>query len=118
MKKIIRVALSFATFPDDQLDSFAILVIACLKTNPLFPNLPITVTALTALQTAFQNAIVAAAQGGPMDTAAKNEARDALISALRQIAAYIQSLALSNLSDLLSSGFDVGNRNTKPSCIP
>lgn len=107
MKKIIRVALSFATFTDDQLNSFAILVIACIKTNPLFPTPPVTAAALTALQLAFQAAVTAAAQGGTMDTAVKKEARDALVSALRQIAAYVQSLALANVSQVLSSGFDV-----------
>jgi hypothetical protein len=108
MKKTIRVALSFATLTDDQLNSFAILVIACLKANALFPTLPVTIINLTALQTAFENAVTAAAQGGTMATAAKNEARDALISALRQIAGYVQSLAVTlTLSQVLSSGFDV-----------
>ena len=106
MKKNVRVALSFATLPKDQLNSFAILAIVCLKTNPLFPNLPITIAALTALQTAYQNAMSAAAMGGPKDTAAQNEAADALIAALRQIAAYIQSLGLTE-SQVLTSGFDV-----------
>jgi hypothetical protein len=107
MKKSIRVALSFATFNTDQLNSFAILVIACLKSNTLFPDLPVKINALSALQTAYQDAITAAAQGGPKDTAALNEARTALVSALRQTAAYIQSLGLDNQSAVLSSGFDV-----------
>jgi hypothetical protein len=110
-KKINRVALYFATYADSELNSFAILVIVCLKTNPLFPNLPVTIIALTALQVAFQNALAAAAQGGTALTAAKNEAREALVSALRQIGAYIQSLALANVSDILSSGYDVVNTN-------
>ncbi len=38
MKKTIRVSLAFANYPKDELNSFAILVIVCLKTNPLFPN--------------------------------------------------------------------------------
>lgn len=116
MKKSIRVALGFATLIDTELNSFAILVIVCLKTNALFPNLPVTIAALTALQVAFQNALTAAAQGGPMATAAKNEARDALIAALRQIAGYVQSLAPTlSLSQILSSGYDVVNPNTTPS---
>ena len=57
MKKSIRVALSFATFNTDQLNSFAILVIACLKNNALFPDLPVKINALAALQTAYQDAI-------------------------------------------------------------
>ena len=108
MKKNIRVALWFATYSDNDLNSFAILVIACLKSNALFPNLPVTIAALQALQVAFQASITAAAQGGTKDTAAKNEARDALISVLRQIAAYVQSLTPTlTLSQVLSSGYDV-----------
>lgn len=107
MKKLIRISLGFATYPKDQLNSFAILVVACLKNNPLFPNLPVTLAELGTLITAYQDAMNAAAQGGPKDTAALQEARDALVSALRRIAAYIQSLGLSNVSDALTSGFDV-----------
>jgi hypothetical protein len=116
MKKIIRVALNFAAFSDNDANSLAILAAVCLKNNALFPNLPVSIAAFTALQTAFQNAITAAAQGGVPLTAAKNEARDALISALRQQAGYVQSLTPTlTVSQVLSSGFDVVNTNTTPS---
>jgi hypothetical protein len=120
MKKSIRVALSFATFSNDQLNSFAILVIACLKANPLFPNPPVKIDNLAALLTAYQTAMTAAAQGGPKDTAVLKEARDALVSALRQTAAYIQTLNLDSLSAVLSSGFDVvvPNNNRSPLTQP
>ena len=84
----------------------AILVIVCLKTNPLFPNLPITIAALTALQEAYQDAMNAAAVGGHKDTVALADARDNLVAALSQIAAYIQSLNLTE-AEVLTSGFDV-----------
>jgi hypothetical protein len=107
-KNTIRLALSFAALPDDQLTSFAILVIVCLKTNALFPSLPVTIANLTASQVAFQNAITAQAQGGKLATAAKSEAKDALVAALRQEAGYVQSLCVTlSLSQVLSSGFDV-----------
>src|ERR1019366_7483837 len=80
-KSLIRVALSFATFNDGQLNSAAVVLIFCLKNNALFPGLPITIAAFTALQLAFQNAMAASAIGGVMDTATKNEARDALVVA-------------------------------------
>jgi hypothetical protein len=116
MKKIIRVALSFATFGDNDVNSIAILVIVCLKNNALFPNLPVSIAALTALQTAYQNALTTAqAQGGKVNTAVKNEARDALVSALRQTAAYVQSLTPTlTVSQVLSSGFDVANASSTP----
>ena len=107
MKKNIRVALSFATFTNDQLNSFLILLLVCLKNNPLFPDLPVKYADLQALVTTFQTNLAAAKVGGQIDTAAFSEARDAVIAALRQIAGYIQSLGLTNASDVLSSGFDI-----------
>ena len=113
--KNIRVALSFATLPKNELNNFAILVLVCLKNNPLFPNLPVSLLALAALQTAYQNALTASALGGPVQTAVKDEAQDALIAALRQVAAYVQSLGLQNMSQVLSSGFDVVSPNNTQS---
>jgi hypothetical protein len=114
MKKTIRVALSFATYSDSELNNFAILVAVCLKNNSLFPDLPLTLAAFGVLQTAYQNALIAAANGGRIATAAKNEARANLIAALRQLAAYVQSVGLVNVSDVLSSGFDtVSSKNTQ-----
>jgi Flp pilus assembly protein TadG len=115
MKKNIRVALNFATFPAKDVNSLAILVIVCLKNNLLFASLPVALMVLQSLQTALQDAITASAQGGTVNTALKNEAQDAMISALRQTAAYIQSLAPTlTLSQVLTSGFDVVNPNTTP----
>jgi hypothetical protein len=115
MKKITRVALNFATYTNTQVNNFAILAIVCLKNNALFPNLPVAIATLTALQTAFQAAMTAVGQGGMGTGAAQQEAREALVSALRQTAAYITSLVPTlTLSQILSSGFDVINTNTTP----
>jgi len=110
MKKSVRVSLSFVKLPKDQFNSFAILVLVCLKNNLLFPNLPVT---LTTLQTGYQDAMNAAAVGGSKDTAALAEAREELAGALRQIAAYIQSLGLTE-SQVLTSGYDVVVWNNTP----
>jgi hypothetical protein len=85
-KSVIRVALNFATFPIDQLNSFLILLLVCLKNNPLFPDLPVKYADLQVLVTTFQTRLAAAKVGGPKDTAALSEAMDAVIVALRQIA--------------------------------
>jgi hypothetical protein len=112
MKQNIRIALTFATYNRTQLNGFAILVIVCLKNNLLFPNLPVSIAVLTALQTALQDANNAAAQGGVPATTAANEARDAMNVALRQNAAYVQSLtATLTLSQIYTSGYDVVNTN-------
>ncbi len=46
MKKTLSVALAFARYDKDQLNCFAILVLLCLKNNPLFPNPPVSLPAL------------------------------------------------------------------------
>jgi hypothetical protein len=116
MKKTNRIALYFATLPDNELNSFAILVIVCLKTNPLFPTLPIAITVLAALQTAFQDACTAALNGGQVEIAARKEARIPLVIGLRQIAGYIQTLAQTlTVSEILSSGYDLVSNNTAQS---
>jgi len=106
-KQPIRVALTFATYNKNQMNSFAILLLACLKTNPLFPDLPVKYADLQAIVAAFQDKMNTAAQGGTTNTAAFYEAWDDLIAAFRQTAAYVQSLGLTNESDVLSSGFDI-----------
>jgi hypothetical protein len=106
-RSAIRVALYFATYTYDQLNSFLILLLVCLKTNPLFPDLPVKYADLQALVTDFQAKLAASKIGGHMDTAALIESRDAVIVALRQIVGYIQSLGLTSEADVLSSGFDI-----------
>jgi hypothetical protein len=64
MKKNIRVALWFATYNNNQLNSLLILLLVCLKNNPLFPNLPVNYADLQALVTTFQNNLAAVAVGG------------------------------------------------------
>ena len=113
MKKTLRVALAFARYDKNQLNCFAILVLLCLKNNPLFPNPPVSRPALADLVTTYQNALTAAAQGGPKDRAAFREARDELVLALRSIAAYIHSLGLKQESEVLSSGFDLAVWDTR-----
>ena len=106
-KSAIRVSLSFATLPNDQLNSFLILLLVCLKNNPLFPNLPVAYAALQALVADYQAKLAASNVGGQLNTAAFSEARDSVVAALRQIAGYITSLGLTKESDVLSSGFDI-----------
>ena len=51
MKKnnYVRISLAFAGFTREQLQSFAVLLLVCLKNNLLFPNLPVKYADLEAL---------------------------------------------------------------------
>ena len=111
--KTIRVALAFARYDKNLLNCFALLVLVCLKNNPLFPKPPVSLADLAALQSAYQAAMSAATLGGLADRAAFREARGALVTALRSIAAYIHSVGLTKESEVLSSGFDLAVWDTR-----
>jgi len=108
---MFRIALYFAGYSENGLNSFAALSVSCLTGNPLTPNLPVKELALSGLQVAYANSITAAQQGGKVETAKKGTARAALLAALRQNAAYVQSLGLTNLEDIFSTGYDVVSTN-------
>lgn len=106
-----RVSLSFAQFPDADLDEFASNVVVSLTDNASFPTPTVPLVGLTAVQTQFHTAVLAAANGGLQLTAVKNEKRTALMDVLRQEASYVQGLASQNLPVLLSSGFAANSTN-------
>ena len=112
MQTNYRVNLSFATYAGADLDNFTTIVSTALDGNASFPLLPLTLAALGSLQTTFHDALAAMAQGGRQATAEKNAARDALVTALRAIAAYVQVVAAQDLAMLLSSGF-LSNSTTR-----
>jgi len=109
--KNYRVALDFARLPDTQLDEFTSNIVACLTGNAGFPAPAVPLADLTAAQTAFEDALTAAAQGGVQLTAVKNEMRTALVLLLRKEATYVQSLAGQSLPVLLSSGYNAASTN-------
>jgi hypothetical protein len=113
-----RVSLGFAQLPDSDLDDFAGAVIGKSTSNPAFPSPPVTMAELGTLKTAFEDALAAAAQGGTGATAAKNNAREALVSALRKNANYVETIASSDLATLLSSGFESTSTNRAQSPLP
>jgi hypothetical protein len=82
-----------------------------LTGNPGFTTPLVSSATLTTSITAFDNAIVAAKDGGKQMTAVKNAAREALLSLLRQEAAYVQGIAGEDLPLLLSSGFEASSTN-------
>jgi hypothetical protein len=107
----IRTSRRYAKLPDAQLSDFAAQVIAGLTGSTSFPTPPVLPAALTTLRTTFDNAIVAAATGGSMETAVKNAARVALLAALNKDASYVDINCNDDLSTLLSSGFEAASTN-------
>jgi hypothetical protein len=113
-----RVNLGFANYSDSNLNDFTLNVIASLTGNASFPTPPVTLADLGTLQTAFQEAMTAAAPGGRHLTAAKNAARMALINALRTVATYVQGIASQDVAMLLTSGFQANSTNRTRTPLP
>lgn len=102
---IYHVSLGFATDSDPNLDVFSSNNVVCMTGNAAFPTPPVKPADLGVLQVNYHTALLNAANGGTQLTALKSEARNALVSALRLNAAYVQSTPNLTLSMLLSSGY-------------
>ena len=108
---ITKVSLGFASIPDMDLDNFAQAVIDGITGNAAYPTPPVTMANLQTAKDDFTAKIAAAQVGGPTDTAAKNNSRQALLGMLRQEAAYVQINCNNDMALLLSSGFQAQSTN-------
>ncbi len=113
---ILRVSLGFADLPDTDFSGFGRTVGTKLQGNPNFTTPVIAPTLVLTAVDELDVAIVAAAQGGTQLTAAKNGKRSVLTDMLRELAAYVQSVAKNDLTVILSSGFTVNktDRTRRP----
>src|ERR1051325_9805982 len=106
-----KVSLGFARLPDTELDNFAQAVIDAMTANTSYPSPPVTMANLQAAKDDFTAKLAMAQTGGLADTAAKNNSRQALITLLKQVAAYVQMTCGEDVSKLLTSGFEAQSTN-------
>jgi len=116
----LRVLLGFADLPDTDLSGFGRTVGTKLQNNASYPTPVVAPADVLAKVDEFDAAIAVAAQGGTQLTAAKNARRSELIEMLRELAAYVQSVAKNDLTVILSSGFTVNktDRTRRPLSKP
>ena len=107
----LRVSRDFMRAPANDLANLADDVVDGLTGNPAFSSPPVLPAALTTLNTALRTAITAADAGGKQQTAEKNNAYQAVTSALRKDANYVEIQADNDQATLLSSGFDIVSTN-------
>ncbi len=113
--------LGFSQLRDSELLNLAGTVLAAMRDNTRFAT---PVPPLTDLETAlddFRTLLeVASRKGSPLDTALKNDAREALAEVLKRLAFYVNTVAEGSVSVVLSSGFQLTAQPTKslPPAIP
>jgi hypothetical protein len=110
-KQKLKVSLGYNKYPDAVVNEVTTAIVTDLTGNAAFPMPTVLLTQVTALQTAFTDAMAAAANGGTQLTAAKNQARAALLNALDANALYVQTIARFDLATLLSSGYQAASTN-------
>ncbi|MGA9452628.1 MAG: fibronectin type III domain-containing protein [Verrucomicrobiia bacterium] len=113
--KSLKVALNFNRMNDGDLSKFTNNVITCMTGNASFSKPPVAPADLGKLLDALDKTVAAATDGGITLTAAKNAAREALLAALRKIAAYVQIVADQDEALLLTSGFSPVNMSRSQS---
>ena len=121
----LRVLLGFSNAADHSIEETAQAVSASLYGQTAYNNPPTVVppvgkAALDAAVETFSQAIATAKQGGPADTADKNNKRDIVIDLLRQLAGHVQSKHGNDMAKLLASGFQAvsNNRASTPLAAP
>src|SRR5437660_861930 len=107
----IRTSRMFGRFPDLDLSASAGAVIVGLTGNADLPDPPVKPVDVAKLKKTFDDAIVAAADGGTLLTAQKDAARAALVAALNKDASYVDINCDEDLTILLSSGFQSVSTN-------
>jgi len=107
----VKTSRYYTRLPDLDVSKFTGEVITGLTDNTDLPDPPVKPADLTTLKKTFDDAIVAAADGGTLLTAQKDAARAALVTALNKDASYVDINCDEDLSILLSSGFQSVSTN-------
>ena len=115
---IAYVSFGFSKLADSDLLTKTEAIVTSLTGNTHYPTPSPILASVQAAATAFQTALVAAADGGKLKTAEKNEARETLLGLLRNLALYVQQHCQENLAILLSSGFDARKAPTPAGVLP
>ncbi|SEM22059.1 hypothetical protein SAMN05216436_102270 [bacterium A37T11] len=96
----------FKHMRDSDLLNLGGTVLAAMTANTNFTN---PNPALTVLETALEDyrtkLEASSRRGSPLEVSLKNDSRDALLSVLKQLAFYVNTVANGSLSVILSSGF-------------
>lgn len=117
MNTSVKVSLKFTRLPDGDFGNFGKTILAEFYDQSDFANPPVPQADLLAGITAFENSVVAQANGGKLATAEKKQCRKELVAMLKELAYFVQLKCKDDLVILLSSGFLAQNRNHTPTVL-
>lgn len=113
--RVVWASCSFSRIKDTDLVAFSNGVHSSMTTAvAIYPSPSPSLATLQAAITAFNNALIAAADGGKALTAFKRLKRQELQEVLLQLTIYVNSLQYGNEVNLLLSGFSITKREPGP----
>lgn len=115
---MLRVSLGFNRLPDLGYGAFAKNTVTMMTGNEGYTTPRVALSLITTLADTFLVDVNAAEGGGVLATATKNASRRALELKMRDQAAYVQSIAGTDLALLLSSGFEATSGNRARIILP
>lgn len=107
--KSLKLITDYRRLTDSSLNFKAATVVNSLTGNADFPTTTPTLADFTVLQLAFADALGKTTSGDRQMIALKNQAKETLLDAMRQLATDINAQANGDKAMLISSGFDLGS---------
>ena len=107
--RFTKLIKDYSKLSEANLDFKAQSIILSLTANA---NFPVTVPSLadfTLIKTAYTEALESSIDGAKLSIALKNQAKETLLTAMRNLATNIESLAQGDRAKLISSGFELGS---------
>lgn len=105
--KSTRLVKDYSRLSEANLDFKAQMVVINLTSNPNFPATTPSIADFTLLKQAYTQALQDSAEGSKTAIAIKNQTKEELLIAMRNLATNIESLAQGDRAKMVSSGFDL-----------
>ena len=105
--KTAKIVINFTTLSDGNLESKALSIIDAMTDNPNFPNPDPSLAEVNTAVTEYSSALAGARSKDKVQVELKNIKRAALITVLKNLAAYVNYTSKGDRSIMASSGFDV-----------
>jgi hypothetical protein len=116
--KIPKILFSFVNFGDVLLNAFAATVLAAMTGNAYFPGATALLVTLADTKKDFSEMLDKAQLGNKVDIQQKKVFKELLITALRELAAYVTFTAGTNRAAFVSSGYKINKAVNTPRVLP
>lgn len=113
-----KLKKNYSRLSEANLDFRAQIVIVNLSANPLYPSTTPTIAEFTTIKNAYNEALQNCADGNKTAIAIKNQKKEALLTAMRNLSTNVESLAQGDRAKMVSTGFELASDGESVPPIP